>query len=338
MITRASIITILLILIGYTFLRTPESTPHPEKAYISVESGGQLGNQLFHLSTALAYAKEYDLEPRFPILNEQFNNLSYNRDRIFFRLETTPAPVSLVGYSVIKPNYEELPRDLRNVNLKGGFFSWKYFNHYRDFILETFAPSRDVLSYIHLKYGDLIASDNTVSVHVRTYSPQIHDEGLHFVGMRYFEDTLNAFPEDCQFVIFSDRINWCKEHFIQRFPDKKFVFIEGNDHVEDLFLMSMMKHHILSKSTYSWWGAYLNKNPDKIVYAPIKKGLFLSERIKKPINVVLSWFGKHYWSNEDYYLPEWNIAYYDLEPYPLDIYQYDEQTKSVDTREMHPTV
>jgi hypothetical protein len=276
--------------------------------YISCTSGGQLGNQMFHFAAALSYAIDHKLEATFPILNESRNQLSYNRDQIFFRLSTFDPPVELSHYSVTSTNYEKLPDDLCNVELEGGLFSWKFFDHHKDQIQKIYAPSDAVLEQIQSKYQDLLSKDNTVAVHVRTYSKQIHDEGLHFVGMRYFEDTMNKFPEESTFVIFSDRIDWCKAKFPITFPDKQFIFIEGNDHIVDLFLMSLMRHQILSKSTFSWWGAYLNPNPDKIVFAPVKANSNLPICLKTVGKTVLGWFGKYYWSNEEYYPPEWNIA------------------------------
>lgn len=310
---------------------SPDASPGPK--YISSTSGGQLGNQMFHFAAALSYAMDHHLEATFPILNESHNQLSYNRDHIFFRLSTFSPQVSMTPYLVSSPNYEKLPEDLRNVELAGGLFSWKFFNHHKEEIQKVFAPSEAVLDQIHTKYKDLLSSDNTVAVHVRTYSKQIHDEGLHFVGMRYFSDTINQFSDDAIFVIFSDRINWCKEKFKKSFPDKRFVFIEGNDHIVDLFLMSLMKHQILSKSTFSWWGAYLNKNPEKMVFAPVKQNLGLPIWLKSMSQTVLSWFGKYYWSNEDYYLPEWTIAYYELEDYPDDLYAYGGESTSVEARD-----
>lgn len=304
-----------------------------DSRYISCTSGGQLGNQMFHFAAVLSYAIDHNLEATFPILNETYNQLSYNRDRIFFRLATFTPPVELSSYSVSSPNYEKLPEDLCNVELEGGLFSWKFFNHHQDLIQKLYAPSETVLEEIQSKYQDLLSKENTVAVHVRTYSKQIHDEGLHFVGMRYFEDTMNQFSEESTFVIFSDRIDWCKARFKNDFPDKQFVFIEGNDHIVDLFLMSFMKHQILSKSTFSWWGAYLNSNPDKIVFAPVKANVDLPIWLKSMGKTVLSCFGKHYWSNEEYYLPEWNIAYYELEDYPDDIYAYGGESTSVEARD-----
>lgn len=301
--------------------------------YISCTSGGQLGNQMFHFASTLSYAFDHKLEATFPVLNETHNQLSYNRDHIFFRLPVFNPPVELKPYSVASPNYEKLPEDLCNVELEGGLFSWKFFDHHKELIQNIYAPSDAVLDKIQSKYQDLLCKDNTVAVHVRTYSKQIHEEGLHFVGMGYFADTIGQFPEESTFVIFSDRIEWCKARFKKAFPDKQFVFIEGNDHIVDLFLMSLMKHQILSKSTFSWWAAYLNPNPDKIVFAPVKANSNLPIWLKSVGKTVLSYFGKYFWSNEDYYLPEWNIVYYALEDYPDDIYAYGGSSTSVEARD-----
>lgn len=301
--------------------------------YISITLGGQLGNQMFHSAACLSYAWDHDLIPVFPELNDSINNLSYNKDRIFFRLNSSSSPIPLTLYETVAPNYEELPQDLTNVYLDGGFFSWKYFDHHRDKIQKIFAPSSEVVNYLQNKYGPLLAQDNTVAVHVRTYSKQVHDEGLHFVGMPFFEIAMERFPKESLFVVFSDRPNWTKENFQKRFPDKNFVFIEGNDHIEDLYLMSMMKHQILSKSTFSWWAAYLNSNPSKIVIAPLTKGLGLPTWVKMPIFKVMSWFGKKIWINEEYHLPEWETLYYTVEPYPIDIYAYGDESKSVEPKD-----
>lgn len=165
-----------------------------------------------------------------------------------------------------------------------------------------------------------------------TLSQLIH-EGLHFVGMGYFEKTLTTFPKNSIFVVFSDRINWCRERFTKKFPDLNFVFIEGNDHIQDLILMSLMKHQVLSKSTFSWWAAYLNKNSEKIVLAPVNESLPLPKTLKVMLKTFLGWFGKHYWSNEEYYLPDWKMISYELEEYPEDIYAYGGESTSVEKRD-----
>lgn len=273
--------------------------------YVSSASKGQLGNQMFSIATTLAYAWDNNLKPVFPFLNADDANKSYNRDHIFFRLDTSKSPKHLTKYTNRQIDYVPIP-PLQNVFLNGPFFSWKYFHHHREKILEVFAPSQEVLDYLNANYGNLIALPNTVGVHVRTTSRSVHSNSFPFPGLDYFEMAMNNFSSDAVFVIFSDRINWCKKHFNERFPDKTLVFIEGNDHIQDLFLLSMMKHHILSNLTFSWWGAYLNTNPDQIVYVPFRQA-------------------RKNWPLEDFYLPEWNIVPYDSanDRYPDDMNDYE---------------
>ena len=191
--------------------------------------------------------------------------------------------------------------------LQGFFQSWRHFHKYRDKLLETFAPSENDYHYLLMKYGSLIDHPNTVAVHVRTQSSIAH-QAFPFLGLEYYKKGMDIFPEDTQFVIFSDRMDWCKIHF-KDFIDKKIVFIDGNDHFQDLYLMSMLKHHIIANSTFSWWGSYLCQNPNKITIAPTP------------------WahpnFSQYVPKKEDLYLPSWRLIEYDYTlPYPSDMMLY----------------
>jgi hypothetical protein len=67
-----------------------------------------------------------------------------------------------------------------------------------------------------------------------------------------------------RFLIFSDDIEWCKKNF----NSDDFYFVEGNKDIEDLFLMTLCKNHIISNSSFSWWGSWLCENDKKIIIAP----------------------------------------------------------------------
>ena len=70
--------------------------------------------------------------------------------------------------------------------------------------------------------------------------------------------------KDKKKIIFSDDMTWCKQAFQlgnQRFSENERDFI-------DLYIMSMCGHNIICNSSFSWWGAWLNQNPDKKVIAP----------------------------------------------------------------------
>ncbi|HAB99804.1 MAG TPA: hypothetical protein DCE71_08290, partial [Parachlamydiales bacterium] len=108
--------------------------------------------------------------------------------------------------------------------------------------------------------------------------------------MDYYQRCIDQFPEDSLFVITSDRINWCKKHF-SSIP-RNFIFVEDNYAIEDLFLLAKCKHNILCNSSFSWWAAYFNQNPDKKVLLP---------RLWK--NPALQINPRA----EDFFLPEWTL-------------------------------
>ena len=76
---------------------------------------------------------------------------------------------------------------------------------------------------------------------------------------------MNNFPPKTKFLIFSDDITWCKKNFI----GDSFIFIENEVDFIDMYLMSMCINNIIANSTFSWWGAWLNKNKNKKIISPI---------------------------------------------------------------------
>jgi hypothetical protein len=292
---------------------------HDSPPFVTCRIGGQLANNMNQIATTLAYAWDYGAEPFFPELHNTQWNISYNRDRVFFRLNSSSPP------RPIQNTYNEYSNgggwwDCNPISFKpdlyivGDFFCWNHFHRYRDRLLEVFAPSPDVINYLNRKYEWLLNHPKTISIHVRTYNKEYHDSVMHFLGLEYYQKAMDLFPEDTLFVVFSDRINWCKHHFSSF--NKQCYFVEGNDHVEDFFLMSMLKGHVISNSCYSWWAAYLNNQPDKIIIAPRRTGRPLNETI-----------------NVNIYFPDWILIDPNLnEPYPSDIKDYDDHSTSVDTQ------
>ena len=87
---------------------------------------------------------------------------------------------------------------------------------------------------------------------------------------------MQQFPENVKFLVFSGGtwkgmthnqgdINWCKENL----KDDRFIFCEGNNDMQDFAIMKSCDHNIVSHSTsFGYWAAFLNENPDKIIVAP----------------------------------------------------------------------
>ena len=84
--------------------------------------------------------------------------------------------------------------------------------------------------------------------------------------MKYYEEALKEFDESRQVVIFSDDTDWCKEQPL--FESDRFLVCEGGGPYTDLCMMSKCTDFIIANSTYSWWGAWLCDNKDKVVVYP----------------------------------------------------------------------
>ena len=86
------------------------------------------------------------------------------------------------------------------------------------------------------------------------------------------------------FFFFSDDIEWVKKNIKTAFPS---VYLSYSPH-EDLFIMSLCKHNIIANSSFSWWGAWLNENPNKIVVAP--KKWFIDGRFSPIDSLPQNWY------------------------------------------------
>ena len=78
------------------------------------------------------------------------------------------------------------------------------------------------------------------------------------------------------FVVFSEDCEWCKENIdvLGLTDDDAVAFVDwnnGDDSYRDMQLMSLCKHNIITKSSFGWWAAYINPNPDKIVVSQVSE-------------------------------------------------------------------
>ena len=123
-------------------------------------------------------------------------------------------------------------------------------------------------------YLQLIEDTNSVSLHIRRgdYAENFKTNKFHgLIDLSYYVKAIEFISRNLLnpcFFIFSDDIEWCKLN-LNFIPNA--IFIENSHHsVIDLHIMSRCKSNIIANSTFSWWAATLNENPNKIVIAPIK--------------------------------------------------------------------
>lgn len=233
---------------------------------------GQMGNQMFTIAAITSLAIDNNAIAIFPNLRtKRKNGIPINFREVFFRLDSrNPVPNVKNRFVYSEPffHYKPIPY-APNMRAYGFFSSEKYFKHNKQHIVELFAPSEKIVDYLKSKYQSIIDHPNTVSIHYRDYSIELTpDKTFIDIPKEYYENALALFNENCQFVVFTNNKKRCRE-FFSTFP-QDFIFIENEPHYHDFFLMSMCKHNIICNSTFSWWAAYLNQNPDKIIVAPAK--------------------------------------------------------------------
>ena len=161
-----------------------------------------------------------------------------------------------------------------NVYLKGYFQSEKYFHPVENIIRSEFMFSSDLIKRMG-DFSSKIKSGNSVSVHLRRGDISADAESLAYHGLipeNYYREAFEIIKTKIKnpiFYFFSDDISWVKKNFNMPGSDYVSDLITKN-HFEDLYLMSQCRHNIIANSSFSWWGAWLNNNPDKIVIAPEK--------------------------------------------------------------------
>ncbi len=122
-----------------------------------------------------------------------------------------------------------------------------------------------------------ILMHESVSVHVRRgdYVKYGTDNMFHGIcDTAYFQNAIQYFLQEkknLKFYFFSEDAQWIESNLMS--PALNASIVSGNDGEDswkDMYLMSKCRHHIISNSSFSWWGAWLNNNADKKVVSPAK--------------------------------------------------------------------
>ena len=159
----------------------------------------------------------------------------------------------------------------RVVFYRGAWQSEHYFEQARDRVLEIFSSFRmDRVSSMTRELLEKIEAVNAVSIHVRRGDYLVHGNLNGVCTLDYYDRAIqymNQHVDKPHYYVFSDDLEWVKNNI--RVENATFVdFNVGEDSWQDMLLMSRCKNNIIANSSFSWWGAYLNRNPNKIVVAP----------------------------------------------------------------------
>ena len=214
---------------------------------------GRMGNFLFQAAAAMGYAWRHGMEFTLPhTTNDVRHNPIYLQHLV--RKDYNPG-LGVITLRESSHSYTELSFEERwrtsNIILDGYWQTEKYFKEFRSQILDAFGyPWKLNVGYVsvHVRRGDYLQL-------TKKHPP---------VPREWIENAMAMFP-GYQFLFFSDDLTWCRQTFQHRGDVE---FHQGEDEVEDLVGMTQCEHHICSASTFSWWGAWLNRNPEKRVIIP----------------------------------------------------------------------
>jgi hypothetical protein len=260
---------------------------------------GGLGNQLFQYAAArrLSELKNVNFKLDITAFNEyKLREYSLNHYNI---IENIATPTEIEYYTrkrkfnkfykcipKLKPNNipimfkekhfsynQEIVKIPNNIYLSGYWQNEKYFKDIEPIIRKEF-KLKSISSEQSLKMADKIQNCNAVNLHIRRgdyISDQTTNQFHGVCSLEYYYMAIQKLSikiEELHFFIFSDDIPWVRENLKINFPTT-YVSHNGTERdYEDLWLMSLCKHHIIANSSFSWWGAWLAENSKKIVIAP----------------------------------------------------------------------
>jgi len=238
---------------------------------ISCQIVGRLGNQMFLIATTYSLALDNNATAVFP---KTIGGITPTKKETCFHKETILRKIDFTeDMSFIRHVHEE-PSDFsfspieykEGLYLIGYFQSEKYFKHNREAILKLFEPQEKLQNQLSEKYCNILKNNKYVSVHIRRGDYLNLSEYHATLGMDYYTAAMQKFSDEHIFVFFSDDIEWCKKNF----NNGKNIFIENQEDVLDLYLMSKIPNNIIANSSFSWWSAWLNQNKNKIIISPKK--------------------------------------------------------------------
>ena len=211
---------------------------------------GGLGNQMFQISNVISESRKYGMEYKFM-------PQAYTPMQAFQPSKYANNIFRNIDLSMTEDEYAN------SLVLNGYFQSVEYFKEIGSDIKKIFSPSSDFFNKIYQSYPDL-SCNGTLSIHIRRGDYLTISDILPVVDISYINKAIEMIGDYSKVFVFSDDKNWAKENF----NNNNFTVVEDLEDYEELWMMSLCMNNIISNSTFSWWGSFLNRNVSKKVVAP----------------------------------------------------------------------
>ena len=248
-------------------------------------SSGRLGNLMFCVASGKYYADKHGYD-YYLLNNDGHDNFLNSVSKEIFKDIKIVDKIDETEYETIKERFTYDPiivKTHKDVFLSGYRECPKYWENNKDFIFNLFKPEEGIIDALKKAYGVNFLDYVCINVRRGDYEKPDVKRRLGLLKVDFFYKCIKKFPESQKFLIVSDDIAWCRKHFTGSkylFADKE---VKGYKKMYlDLWIQTLCAHNIISNSTFSWWGAYLNKNKGRKVYYPYRFFKITPDRNKIP--------------------------------------------------------
>lgn len=220
--------------------------------YNSLGQNGRLGNQMFQYASLKGIARRHGYGYSIPPSTVSDTHELRKTFRLGQDVNYGVAQVPTIDEKSFNFDYNLFENCPDNININGYFQSYKYFDHIKDEIVKDFTLKK--------QYESLNGS--YCSVHIRRTDYLGFPNHHPVCDLDYYKTAMDMIGKQTTFVVVSDDIEWCQNNI------RADAYSDSSDRNKDLHIMMNASYNIIANSSFSWWGAWLNQNPNKIVVCP----------------------------------------------------------------------
>jgi hypothetical protein len=237
---------------------------------------GEFGNQLFQIAATIGHAVKSKQEYVFPPWVGLTSQEDYSK---YFKTpipQTFNLPKSEMFFKEPYFHYFDIPVFDKNLDLFGYFQSEKYFENCKDLIKKTFEPSDvvkniNILNYhnsicIQLRFYDCSRPYNTKHIGFDV-DPQSNFYYQPEENIEYLKKAIKYFGKNKNYYITTNNTEKARKMFESY---DNFYILDNFNYIEQFFIQTKCENNIISNSSFGWWGAWLNSNKEKTIFAPKK--------------------------------------------------------------------
>jgi len=245
---------------------------------ITIGTNGRLGNQMFQYASLMGIADKQNLIYGVDYFKGSSESWDKFPDDILINQNTFVLPKAFQlsalqcdeKYKIKNETTFHFDSNMFDIDddiqLHGYFQTEKYFKHIESKVRSEFTFRPDIIKCSHDYLKDKINYE-TVAIHVRRGDYLLYPHH-GTCDLRYYTSALEQFTDkNYNFIVMTDDIEWAKSTFS---GNDNFFISESKNQFIDMCIMTICNHNIIANSTFSWWGAWLNKNTNKKVIAPHK--------------------------------------------------------------------